>query len=99
MRKQIKPLKHHTQLFPHFIDIMLFIGNAVPIDNNIAGGRFLQQIQAPQKGTLARAGRADNGNNFLVLELIGNPFQNLQMPKTFMQFFDFNHAFAAPFRR
>ena len=71
MRKQIKPLKHHTQLFPHFIDIMLFIGNAVPIDNNIAGGRFLQQIQAPQKGTLARAGRADNGNNDVCSKTMG----------------------------
>ena len=95
---QIEILEDHRQFRAHplnlaqtarltasvapFLDLHHFPGNA-----HLAAIRHFQKIEATQKGTLARAGRAENRDHIALVRGQGNPFQHLDIAKGFMNIY------------
>ena len=50
MRKQIKALKHHSDILANGIYIRFFVGDAEAVNNNFALCRRFKPVQAAQKG-------------------------------------------------
>ena len=67
-------LENHTDVFPQFIDIDLFIGNIHTVYDHVAGGDLLQTIQAPQKSGFSAARRTDHNDHFSFIDIGGYAF-------------------------
>ncbi len=55
-------LEYHTHVPPHFVDICMGIRELLSVKGNGSPCRLLQQVQAAQKGRLARSGRSYNNH-------------------------------------
>ncbi|SIC83089.1 Uncharacterised protein [Mycobacteroides abscessus subsp. abscessus] len=75
MREKVEVLEHHPDFLADFIDVDFRIGYVISIHDDMATRNFLKFIQASQKGTLSRAGRADNTDHFLLFYLCTDIFQ------------------------
>ena len=60
MREKIEVLEHHSHLLPMPIDVDLFGRQLHALKINLPGGRLLEQIETPQQGGFAGAGRSDD---------------------------------------
>ena len=57
------------------------------LEDDLAAGRLLQQVQAAQKGGLARAGRADDYDLLALLDMLVDTLEHLMVAKGFVQGF------------
>ena len=88
--KEVEVLEHEAEveaLFPH---LALPLGGGVggvphglAVHPDDAGVGPLEEVEAAQKGRLARAGGADDGQRLALLEGEGDVFQHLRLPKVF----------------
>ena len=60
--EQVEGLENHAHFFTDLIEVAFAIIDDLPIHDDLAGGRRLQHIDAPQQGGLAGAGRSDYGD-------------------------------------
>ena len=65
-------LKNHAHPFPKLVDIRLRIRDILSVYDNPAFSNFLKLVQAAKEGGFPTAGRADNDNNFTLVDFCGN---------------------------
>ena len=63
MAKQIEGLEDHAHFFSDLIEVAFAVIDDLSVYNDLAGGRRLQHIDAPQQGGLTGAGRSDYRNH------------------------------------
>ena len=81
MREEIEALEHHTEVFTHLVDVGLWIGDFLAIDDNMSAGWFFKQIDAAQEGTLTGTGRSDDGDDFPIFDGFGDALRTSKSPK------------------
>ena len=95
VREQVELLEHHAHTAAHQIDVRVLGGNVLSLEDNLAAGRLLEQVQAAQKGRLARAGRADDYDLLALLDMLVDTLEHLMVAKGFVQVFNVDHFRAA----
>ena len=90
-------LKHHSHLLAHLIDIALGIGNQSILKPDFARGRRFQEIEAPQKGGFAGAGRPHHNDLFALLDFLIDAAEHPMVSKGFVQVFNDYHLPSASF--
>ena len=55
MLEEVERLEHHAHLLSQPVDWIAFGENVLPIDDDTAAGRLLQQVQTAQESALTRA--------------------------------------------
>ena len=95
VREQVELLKHHAHTAAHQIDIRVLSGDVLSLEDDFAAGRLLEQVQAAQKGGLARAGRADDYDLLALLDMLVDTLEHLMVAKGFVQVFNVDHFRAA----
>ena len=83
-------LKNHAHPFPKLVDIRLRIRDILSVYDNPAFSNFLKLVQAAKEGGFPTAGRADNDNNFTLVDFCGNALKYFQMAKILFQVFHFD---------
>ena len=63
------------------------------INDDAAAGGLLQQVKAAEEGAFARAGRADDGDDFTAFDVQINIAQYFKIAEFFLEVFDLNHRF------
>ena len=101
MGEQVELLKNHPHLLTEKIDLLHILHGGDAFDEDIPLGRHLQQIDTAQKGGFTAAGRADDTHAFPRVNLRGNPLEDFQLAKVFVQVLhvnhDVSHFYATPF--
>ena len=64
VRKQVEALKHHANFRTQCVDICMVVMHRDAVNQHAPAGGFFQAVQAAQESTFARAGRADDADNF-----------------------------------
>ena len=82
MRKQVEALEHHADFLADVVDA-LGVAHADAVDDDFAGRRFFQIIDAAQDRALAGAGRADDDDDFLIVYVKSMPRRTSCLPKLF----------------
>ena len=95
VREQVELLEHHAHAAAHQIDVRVLGGDVLSLKDNFAAGRLLEQVQAAQKGGLARAGRADDYDLLALLDMLVDTLEHLMVAKGFVQVFNVDHFRAA----
>ena len=67
--EKVEALKHHADLLPQGIEVDLKVHEVLPVEPDVAGIGFLQQIDAAQQRGLTGAGRADDAHDLATVDL------------------------------
>ena len=89
--KQVVVLEHEAYLFPDLPDLTLFGGRKIHLGvahHQLALVGVLQEVDAPQKGGLARSAGAQDDHHLMGVHLDGSPLQHFQIVKFLMDILD-----------
>ena len=88
-------LEHHAHFLTVQGQVHLLAGDVHPIEDDGAGRRRLQQVQAPQERALAAAGGADDGHHVTLADVRRHAVQRLDIAAivVFFQIADLNERF------
>ncbi len=102
MWKEIKILKHQTEVETFFPDLALQlrcgvcgVKDHIAIDRDGAAVRGLQKVQAPQKGGFAGAGGTDDSQGLALLQREADVLQHTGGPKVLFDIMYFQNRHAA----
>lgn len=95
--EEVEVLKDHPHLPADGVDVRLGVGDVHAVEGDAPLGGGLQQVQAPQKGGLARAGRPDDHHLLPGVDVLGNVVQDQVGPKGLGEMFNVDHFAAASF--
>ena len=98
--EEVELLEHHAHLLTVLVNVLaLSLGADVhAVEEDLAGGRRLQQVQAAQKRRLTGPGRADDDHVFTGADVLGNVVEHEVVAERFGQMFNVDHFDAASFR-
>ena len=85
--EHVKILKHHAHALAELAGVQLFVGDVLALEVDLSLGGLLQQVQAAEKGGLAAAGGADDGDHFATADGGGNALEHLQVAEALFQVF------------
>ena len=81
-------LEHHTDVFPHFVDVGVRVGYGMAVHHHMAGCNLLQAVQTPQKRTFAGTGGAYHAYNFPLPYLDADVLKDFQLSEILFQVMD-----------
>ena len=90
VREEIEALENHADFLADIVDA-LGIAHADAIDDDFPSRRLFQIVDAAQDRTLAGTGRADDDDDFFILNGQVDALQDFVLAKTFFQTFNFYH--------
>ena len=98
MGKEVEMLEHHAHFLPVQRKIHLFPRDIHAVEQDRAGGRLFQQVQAPQEGAFSAAGRPDDRDHIALTDIHGDPVERLDLAAVviFLQVSDLNQLFLHP---
>ena len=97
MRKQVELLKHHAHAAADQVDVAFGVGDVGAFKEYLPFGGPLKQIQAAQKGALARTAGADDHDFFAGSNMLVDALEDLELPKGFFESLNGYHPDAASF--
>jgi hypothetical protein len=74
--EQIEILKHHSDLHPELIDIIVWISDLFTFEFDGSSIRFNEPVETPEKCGLTRSGRTDDAHNFIRINIHVYTIQN-----------------------
>ena len=80
MREEVEALEDHADFLAHLVDVGLAVKHDA-IDADLAGRRLLEVVHAAQQRALARTGRADDDDDFLLLDREVDALEHLDVAK------------------
>ena len=80
MREQVEALEDHANFLAHLVDVGLAVEYDT-VDADLAGGRLFEVVHAAQQRALARAGRPDDDDDFLLLDCEVDALEHLDVTK------------------
>ena len=90
VREEVEALEHHADFLADVVDIRLAIQQDA-VDGHRAFRRHFEEVDAPQQRTLARARRADDDDDFLLLDMEVDALQDVGVAIRFVQVFNVDH--------
>ena len=90
VREEIEALEDHADFLADIVDA-LGIAHADAVDDDFPSRRLFQIIDAAQDRTLTRTGRADDDDDFFILNGQVDALEDVVLAKTFFQTFNFYH--------
>ena len=78
-------LEHHADALAVLGDVQFFVGDVLPLEEDLTAVWGFQQVQATEKGGLAAAGGADDGHHLAPADSRGDTLQHLQLAEALFQ--------------
>ena len=88
--EKVEALKHHADLLPQGVEVDLEVHEILPVEPDVAGIGFLQQIDAAQQRGLAGAGRADDAHDLAAVDLQVDALEHVEVAEGLFELFDFD---------
>ena len=79
MREEVEGLEDDPDLAAERVDVDLAVRQVLPIDGDVAAVQSLEQVDTAQQRRLARAGRADQADDAVLLDVERDPLQHLDV--------------------
>ena len=94
VREQVEHLEHHADLLAELVDV-LRVAHVRAEDFHRAALRLLEAVQAAEQRAFPRAGRPDDADDFALIDVERDIFQDLVRTERFHHVIDFNDHIAA----
>ena len=94
--EEVELLEHHAHLLTVLVDVLaLSLGADVhAVEEDLARGRRLQQVQAAQKGALAAARGTDDGHDLVLFKINADVLEQSSHDLSLMSVYSFSFFFA-----
>ena len=85
--EEVELLEHHAHLLTVLVDVLaLSLGADVhAVEEDLAGGRRFQQVQAAQKGALAAARGTDDGHDLVLFKINADVLEHVELMEALAQ--------------
>ena len=91
--EEVEGLEDHADLGAVLVDVELPLEDILAVEEDLAVVGDLKQVDAPEQGGLAAAGRADNGDHVPLVDVEVDVVEDAQLAKVLFEVFDLHDVF------
>ena len=96
--EEVEVLEHHAHVATHLVDVDVRCGDVLALEQDLARGGNLEQVEAAQESGLARAGRPDDDDLLAGGDVLVHVVENDVVSIRLDQVINGDHFRAATFR-
>jgi hypothetical protein len=85
VREQVERLENHADAAAGSVDVDVFVGDFVAVDDDFALLRFFKEVHAAQQRRLAGAGRPDDADHLAAFDLDVDALEDFERAESLVQ--------------